>query len=105
MVEAIEARRDELVALVGDLIAFDTTARHVGDPPRAEADLQAYLGDRLRGARRERRHLGARSPDDVAGTRQVAAGPGLRRPAAARRDASRAPAAGARCCSTATSTS
>ena len=73
VVDTIEARRDELVALVGDLIAFDTTARHVGDPPRAEADLQAYLGDRL-GSRGASVDVWEPSPDDVADNRQVEAG-------------------------------
>jgi acetylornithine deacetylase len=45
--EAIAAQREELVALASRLIAFDTTARSVGDPPREEAALQAYLGERL----------------------------------------------------------
>ena len=44
---AIAAQRDELVALASRLIAFDTTARSVGDPPREEAALQAQLGERL----------------------------------------------------------
>ena len=43
----IERRRSELVALAADLIAFDTTARSVGDPPRQEAALQEYLAARL----------------------------------------------------------
>jgi acetylornithine deacetylase len=73
VVDTIDARRDELVALVGDLIAFDTTARHVGDPPRAEADLQAYLGDRL-GGRGATVDLWEPSPADVADNRQVEAG-------------------------------
>jgi acetylornithine deacetylase len=48
--EEIERRRNELVALASDLIAFDTTARAVGDPPRQEAPLQEYLAARLRAA-------------------------------------------------------
>ncbi len=48
--DAIAEGRDDLVQLVTDLVAFDTTARSTGDPPRQEADLQRYLGDRL-GAR------------------------------------------------------
>jgi len=48
--EAIEARRNELVALASTLIAFDTTARMPGDPPREEAQLQEYLAERLRDA-------------------------------------------------------
>src|SRR5947209_6106237 len=45
--EAIAERREELVELASRLIAFDTTAREVGDPPRDEAALQEYLGSRL----------------------------------------------------------
>jgi acetylornithine deacetylase len=44
---AIEQERDRLVALTTDLIAFDTTAREVGDPPRSEAALQECLAARL----------------------------------------------------------
>lgn len=40
---------DELIAFVQKLVAFDTTAREVGDPPRDEEALQNYLADRLRG--------------------------------------------------------
>ena len=47
VVGAVRDGRDELVALVSDLVAFDTTARNVGDPPRQEAELQAYLRRRL----------------------------------------------------------
>jgi acetylornithine deacetylase len=47
VVTEIESRRDELVSLAGDLIAFDTTARSVGDPPREESALQQYLAARL----------------------------------------------------------
>src|SRR5437763_1819987 len=43
----VESRRDELVSLAADLVAFDTTARSVGDPPRDEAALQEYLAERL----------------------------------------------------------
>ncbi|MGH2888361.1 MAG: M20 family metallopeptidase [Solirubrobacteraceae bacterium] len=45
--DAIEARADELVALASDLIACDTTAREVGDPPRQEERLQRLLAERL----------------------------------------------------------
>ena len=48
--EAIESGREQLVALASDLIAFDTTARAVGDPPRDERRLQEYLATRLREA-------------------------------------------------------
>src|SRR6476660_1619513 len=44
----IEARGDELVSLATTLIAFDTTARNVGDPPRDEAALQESLAELLR---------------------------------------------------------
>ena len=46
--DAVAERRDELVALASALIAFDTTARSVGDPPRQEAALQEFLAERLR---------------------------------------------------------
>jgi acetylornithine deacetylase len=46
--DAIADGRDELVELASALIAFDTTAREVGDPPRQEAALQAYLAEGLR---------------------------------------------------------
>jgi acetylornithine deacetylase len=51
VVSAIEGRREQLVALASDLIAFDTTARTVGEPPREEAALQEYLAARLERAR------------------------------------------------------
>jgi len=44
---AITDGREELVALAGDLVAFDTTARNPGDPARDEAALQEYLRTRL----------------------------------------------------------
>jgi acetylornithine deacetylase len=47
IVTAVGDGRDELVALVSDLVSFDTTARNVGDPPRQEAELQQYLRRRL----------------------------------------------------------
>ena len=46
----IERRQSELVELAAALIAFDTTARNVGDPPRQEAVLQQYLAERLAAA-------------------------------------------------------
>jgi acetylornithine deacetylase len=45
--DEIDARRDELVQLASDLIAFDTTARESEDPAREEAPLQVYLAGRL----------------------------------------------------------
>jgi acetylornithine deacetylase len=47
VVAAVREGQDELVALAGDLVAFDTTARNVGDPARQEAELQEYLRRRL----------------------------------------------------------
>ena len=44
--DAIAQRGDELVALAASLVALDTTARNVGDPPRHEAELQRLLADR-----------------------------------------------------------
>ncbi|MGH2896137.1 MAG: M20 family metallopeptidase, partial [Solirubrobacteraceae bacterium] len=46
--DAIAAGRDDLVKLASALIAYDTTAREVGDPPRQEAALQEHLAQRLR---------------------------------------------------------
>src|SRR3954453_15566977 len=48
--EAIDSARDELVALASSLVAFDTTARNPGDPPREEAPLQEFLAARLEAA-------------------------------------------------------
>src|SRR5262249_51895250 len=42
--------RDDVAELTSRLIAFDTTAREVGDPARDEAALQEYLSSRLREA-------------------------------------------------------
>ena len=46
---AIDERRDELVELARALVGFDTQT-HPLDEPRDEAALQAYVGERLRGA-------------------------------------------------------
>ena len=46
----IAQTQDELVALACDLIAFDTTAREPGDPPRQEAGLQHHLAGVLQRA-------------------------------------------------------
>jgi acetylornithine deacetylase len=48
--DAIDAARADLIALASELIAFDTTARNPGDPPRQEAALQEHLASRLRNA-------------------------------------------------------
>jgi acetylornithine deacetylase len=47
LVDELAERREDIVALASDLIAFDTTARHVGDRPREETALQEYLAGRL----------------------------------------------------------
>jgi acetylornithine deacetylase len=47
LVDEIAERGEDLVALASDLIAFDTTARYVGDPPRDETALQEHLAARL----------------------------------------------------------
>ena len=43
----VAEREQDLVELASTLIGFDTTARNPGDPPRQEAELQAYLAERL----------------------------------------------------------
>ncbi len=50
VVESVRAQRDELVALLEDLVACDTTAREPGDPARDEEKLQRLLAARLRAA-------------------------------------------------------
>ncbi len=50
VVDEVAARRDDIVAVASTLIGFDTTARETHDPPRQEAELQAFLADRLRAA-------------------------------------------------------
>jgi len=57
VVAAVRERRDELVALLSDLVACDTTARHKGDPPRDEVKLQELLAARLRACGAEARLL------------------------------------------------
>ena len=47
VVAAARAKRDELIALTCELIAYDTTARLVGDPARDEERLQRSLAARL----------------------------------------------------------
>lgn len=48
VVTRIREGKDELVALVTELVACDTTARDPGDPPREEVRLQQVLAARLR---------------------------------------------------------
>jgi len=73
-VTAIERRRDELIALLGDLIRFDTTARQtMDDPAREEAALQRYLAARL-GAAGLRTEIWEPAREDVAGHPMMAPG-------------------------------
>ena len=48
VVERVREGRDELVGLVAELVACDTTARSPKDPPRDEAKLQGILAARLK---------------------------------------------------------
>jgi len=48
VVGVVREARDELVALVSELVACDTTARDPGEPPREEERLQRILERRLR---------------------------------------------------------
>lgn len=76
VVDEIEACQEELVTLLADLIAFDTTARsEVNSPARDEAALQAYLAERLRAAGAET-DVWEPAPEDVAGSKL--APPGVR---------------------------
>jgi acetylornithine deacetylase len=69
LVEAVAARREDLVALLCELVGYDTTARaHPADPPRQEAALQRALAARLEAAGAEV-DLWEPSPEDVAGHR------------------------------------
>jgi acetylornithine deacetylase len=84
--DAVAARRDDIVALASELIAFDTTA---GDDPRQLAPLQEHLAERLVRAGAE---VDLWTPDDavVAGSRQVPPGFSFRgRPQLAARFAGR----------------
>jgi len=75
--ERIAEREDELVALVSDLIAFDTTARASPDEAaRDERALQEYLAHRLVSAGAECDVWEPRS-EDVAGTKIAPAGLGF----------------------------
>src|SRR5947209_3438072 len=71
---AIEEREAELVELASRLIAFDTTAREVGEPPRQEAELQSYLAQRLGRAGAE---VDVWEPDAAALAGQPLVPPGL----------------------------
>src|SRR6478609_736451 len=66
LVARIEERRDEIVALACELIAFDTTSRSDNDAPaRDEAALQRALASRLERAGAEI-DLWEPTPEDVA---------------------------------------
>jgi acetylornithine deacetylase len=75
ILDAVAAGKDELVELTTRLIGFDTTARAPDDPPRQEADLQTYLGERLSAAGAAV-DIWEPDPADIAGSRQMP--PGLR---------------------------
>lgn len=47
VVESVLSRQDELVGLLAELVACDTTAREPGDPARDEDKLQRLLASRL----------------------------------------------------------
>jgi acetylornithine deacetylase len=67
LVDSIAARSDELVALLCDLIRFDTTSRSdPAEPARDEAALQQHLAARLRAAGAEV-EVWEPAPEDVAG--------------------------------------
>jgi acetylornithine deacetylase len=69
VVARIAERQDELVELVADLIAFDTTARAApDDPAHDERPLQEYLAGRLAAAGAEC-DLWEPPPEDAAGTK------------------------------------
>jgi len=76
IVETIDQTRDELIALLFDLIGFDTLARDAGQPPRDEAALQHYLAGRL-GALGARTEVWEPAPEEVAGYRLIPSGLGF----------------------------
>jgi acetylornithine deacetylase len=66
LVDRVSERREDIVALACELIAFDTTSRSgPSDPPRDEAALQRALAERLR-ARGAEIDLWEPAPEDVA---------------------------------------
>src|SRR5690349_12154829 len=67
LVDRVAQRRDDIVALACELIAFDTTSRSEADEPaREEVALQQALANRLRAAGAEI-DLWEPAPEDVAG--------------------------------------
>ena len=77
VLDAVDECRADLFELAAELIRFDTTTRDgIDSSPREEADLQEYLGERLRtaGAKTE---MWEPSEESVAGSRQVPDGLGF----------------------------
>jgi acetylornithine deacetylase len=67
LIDAVEERREDIVALACQLIGYDTTSRSdPGAPARQEAALQEALAERLRAAGAEI-DLWEPAPEDVAG--------------------------------------
>lgn len=74
VVAEIERRREELVALLADLIRFDTTTRQaMDDPARDEEAFQRYLEGRL-GAAGLRTEVWEPTRDEIAGHPMIAPG-------------------------------
>jgi acetylornithine deacetylase len=67
---AIEERRDDLIELASELIAFDTITHRPGDAPRDEARVQEHLASRLEAAG-AKIDLWEPSGEDIAKHRQV----------------------------------
>ena len=106
LVDSIAARSDELVALLCDLIAFDTTSRDdPAAPARDEAALQAASGGAAARRRRRGRRVGAGAARTSPAIRSRRRAGSASRGGRSSRRASAARAAAGRCCSTATSTS
>jgi acetylornithine deacetylase len=70
----IADHQDELITLASELIAFDTTAREPGDPPRQETQLQNHLAAILEAAGAE---IDLFEPDSAALAGKPLAPPGL----------------------------
>lgn len=70
----IAEHQDELVNLAAELIAFDTTAREPGDPPRQESELQNHLAAILEDAGAE---IDLFEPDEAEMAGQPLVPPGL----------------------------
>jgi acetylornithine deacetylase len=70
VLDAIDERRNDLIALAVELIGFDTTSRLGDEPARDERVLQERLGERLRSAGAEV-EIWEPAAGDVAGHPQV----------------------------------